>query len=392
MVQSNDLSDTLAQATDRLTPALIAFRRDLHAHPELAFQETRTAEAICRELTDLKIDFQRGVGTTGVVGTIAGGRPGRVLALRADMDALPIAERTGLPFASTEAGLMHACGHDIHSTILLGAAAVLAELAPQLAGEVRLIFQPAEEILEGAAAMLADGALDGVDMAIGFHNQPDLPVGVFSTAPGPIMASADRFEIVVHGRSGHAAFPSGAIDPIVAAASLVGQLQTVVSREMRATHPAVVTVGSIHGGTASNIIPDSCTLLGTVRTLHVEARELAEAAIHRLCLGLETSMRVRCDVSYKRNVPPLVNDAAMTGRVTAALRAQFGDVVRGRNPVMGAEDFALMAELVPACQFNIGSGQPGRADRLHNSDYQPDEACIGIGVQALSRVALELLS
>ena len=388
----NDPRDKLANSADLLGPALIAFRRDLHAHPELAFQETRTAEAICRELAYLRIDHRGSVGGTGIVGTITGGRPGPTLALRADMDALPIAERTGLAFASGTPGSMHACGHDIHTATLLGAAAVLSEFAPELAGTIRLIFQPAEETLQGAAAMLADGALEGVDMAIGFHNQPGLPVGSFSTVAGPVLAAADRFEIVVHGRSGHAAFPSGAIDPIVAASCLVGQLQTIVSRELRPHHQAVVTVGAIHGGTVFNIIPDSCTLLGTVRTLQEEARDGVEAAIRRLCLGLEASMRVRCEVDYQRIVPPLVNDARMTDRVAAALRAQFGDVVRTRQPMMGAEDFALIAQLVPACQFNVGSGQEGRADRLHNSDYQPNEACIGIGVQALSRIALELLA
>jgi amidohydrolase len=287
---------------------------------------------------------------------------------------------------------MHACGHDIHTATLLGAGIVLRDLAPSLFGTVRLVFQPAEETLEGAAAMIADGALDGADMAIGFHNQPDMKVGRFGWVPGATLAAADRIDIVVHGKSGHAANPHAAIDPIVAAATLVTQLQTVVSREVRPIHPAVVTIGSIHGGTANNIIPDTCTLTGTVRTLHAPARTIAEQAIARFCAGLEQAMRVRVDFTWTKGVPPLVNDPEITEQVVAALQAQFGDVVAQGEPNMGAEDFAWMAQRVPACQFRIGSGAPGRHDRLHNSDYQPDESCIVHGVQALARAALEILS
>ena len=388
----NDPTFNLAARAEALAERLVAFRRDLHSHPELAFQETRTAAAIAASLAQAGIAHRTGVGGTGIVADIQGGRPGPTLVLRADMDALPITERTGLPFASATQGLMHACGHDIHSATLLGAGIVLQDVAPALAGTVRLVFQPAEEILEGAAAMIADGALEGVDMAIAFHNQPDMPAGRFGWVTGAALASADRIEITVHGRSGHAASPHTAIDPIVAAATLVTELQTVVSREVRPIHPAVVTIGSIHAGTASNIIPDSCTLAGTVRTLHGQARAVAEQAIARLCAGLEQSMRVRTEFRWTAGVPPLVNDSEVTSLVVAALQAQFGDVVAQGEPNMAAEDFALMAQRVPSCQFRIGSGAPGRADRLHNSDYQPDESCIGLGVQALARAAMDILA
>ena len=301
------------------------------------------------------------------------------------MDALPIQEQTGLDFASQNEGKMHACGHDIHTTTLLGVAAVLQELAPQLAGTVRLLFQPAEEALGGAAAMIADGALEGVDMALGFHNHPDMPAGSFGFARGACLAAGDRFDITVHGISGHAAHPDDAVDPIVAACQLVTQLQTVVSREVKPIYPCVVTVGAIHAGTVANIIPDSCVLRGTVRTLHAPARERAETAIRRLCAGLEAGMRVRCEVNYRHGVPPLVNDDGVLDRAVASVRAQFGDVVVEGSPSLGGEDFALMANLVPAFQLRIGSSQPGRHDKLHNSAYQPDEACIGFGVQALSQ-------
>jgi amidohydrolase len=394
MSLANDPTTAIRDATQRIEAALIEIRRDIHAHPELGFEEVRTAGVVARELTRLGISHQTGVGKTGVVGLIEGGRPGPVLAIRADMDALPIEEKSGLPFASTKPGLMHACGHDIHTTTLLGVAAVLKELAPQLAGTVKLVFQPAEEGVGGMRAMIADGVMDGpkIDRALAFHNHPDMPVGSFGFVHGACLAASDRFEIVVRGRSGHASYPHTTIDPIVAAAMLVAQLQTVVSREVSPTMPAVVTVGVIQGGTAANIIPDSCTIKGTVRTLHPEARDAAEAAIKRLAEGMLAGMRVACDVDYRRGVPPLRNDETVLAPAVVAVRKQFGDVVSEFQPSLGGEDFALMADLVPSFQLRVGSSQPGRNDKLHNSAYQPDERCIGFGVQALSRAALELLA
>src|ERR1700759_4646474 len=255
---ANDPTTAIREITQRIEPALIEIRRDIHANPELAFEEVRTAGVVAAELTRLGITHQPGIGKTGVVGLIQGGRPGPVLAIRADMDALPIEEKSGLPFASTKPGLMHACGHDVHTTTLLGVAAVLKQLAPQLAGTVKLVFQPAEEGLGGMRAMIDEGVMDGpkVDLALGFHNHPEMPVGTFGFVHGACLAASDRFDIVVRGKSGHAAYPHTAVDPIVAAALLVGQLQTVVSREIRPTQPAVGTVGAIHGGTTYNIIPN----------------------------------------------------------------------------------------------------------------------------------------
>ena len=391
---ANDPTTAIRDATQRIEAALIEVRRDIHAHPELGFEEVRTAGVVARELARLGISHQTGVGRTGVVGVIEGCRPGPVLAIRADMDALPIQEASGLPFASTKAGLMHACGHDVHTTTLLGVAAVLKELAPQIAGTVKLVFQPAEEGLGGMKAMIDDGVMDGpkVDMALGFHNHPDMAVGTFGFVHGACLAASDRFDIVVRGKSGHAAYPHNAVDPLVAAAMLVGQLQTIVSREVRPTLPAVVTVGAIQGGTTYNIIPDSCLIKGTVRTLHPEARDTAEAAIKRLSAGMLEGMRVQCEVDYRRGVPPLRNDDRVLEPAVVAVRKQFGDAISEFGASLGGEDFALMADLVPAFQLRVGSSQPGRSDKLHNSAYQPDERCIGFGVQALSRAALELLA
>jgi len=391
----NDPTTAIRELTERIEAQLIEIRRDIHAHPELGFEEVRTAGIVARELTRLGIPHQTQIGKTGVVGLIEGGRPGPVLAIRADMDALPIQETSGLPFASSYPGLMHACGHDIHTTTLLGVAEVLRDLAPQLAGTVKLVFQPAEEGVGGMRAMIADGVMDGpkVDLALGFHNHPDMPVGNFGFVRGAALAAADRFDIVVHGKSGHAAFPHTTVDPIVAAALLVAQLQTVVSREVPPTMPVVVTVGCIQGGTTHNIIPDSCAIKGTVRTLHPEARDAAEAAIKRLSAGMREGLRVICEVDYERGVPMLRNDDRVLDPTVAAVRKQFGgDAIEQGQASLGGEDLALMLDLVPGFQLRVGSSQPGRQDKLHNSAYQPDERCIGYGVQALSRAALELLA
>jgi amidohydrolase len=229
-------------------------------------------------------------------------------------------------------------------------------------------------------------------MGLAFHNHPDMPAGTFGFVRGAALAAADRFDIVVHGKSGHAAMPHTTVDPIVAAALLVGQLQTVVSREVPPTMPVVVTVGCIQGGTTHNIIPDACAIKGTVRTLHPEARDIAENAIKRLSAGMLDSLRVACEVDYHRGVPMLRNDDRVLDPAVAAVRKQFGGAIEAGEASLGGEDFALMADLVPSFQLRVGSSQPGREDKLHNSAYQPDERCIGFGVQALSRAALELLA
>ncbi len=392
MAHINDIAAALREAADKAAPGLIDIRRDIHAHPELSFQEVRTAGVVADELARMGIPCRTGVGRTGVVGIIEGARPGRTLAIRGDMDALPIEERTGLPFASQHGGVMHACGHDVHTATLLGVAAILKSVQSELSGTIRLLFQPAEEILGGAAAMIEDGALDGVDFALGYHNHPDIPVGRFGFVPGATYAACDRFRLIVRGVSGHAAYPQTTVDPIVAAAHLVTSLQTIVSREVGALDSCVVTVGAIHAGTVHNIIPDSCELLGTVRTLRAETRALAEAAIRRHCAGLATSFRTMVDVEWIPGVPPTLNDDSVLNPAVAAIRQQLGDVFIPQEPSMGAEDFAMIAAKVPSFVLRIGSGAPGRADHLHNSAYQPDESCIALGATALSRAALELLA
>ncbi|NKC03754.1 M20 metallopeptidase family protein [Brucella haematophila] len=389
----NDLSSLVQQLSDKVEPDLIEIRRDIHAHPETGFDVERTAGVVARELERLGIEHQTGIGRTGVVGLIKGGRPGPTLVIRADMDALPIEEQTGLPFASTHQGKMHACGHDLHTATLIGIGSVLKEIAPRLSGNVKLMFQPAEETLEsGARAMIADGILDDVDYALGFHNQPEEPTGTFTFVEGVANGSSDEFDITVHAASGHAARPHQAVDPIVATAQLINQLQTVVSREVDPMHTAVLTIGSIHGGHTHNIIPDAVTLMGTVRCQDAATRDVVEAAVRRICAGLEASMRVRCEINYVRGVPSMVSDPYLIETTGAAIREHYGDVYFKRGGSLGSEDFALVAEKVPSFQLGVGASQEGRNDKLHNSDYQPDERSIANGVVALSLAAIRILS
>ncbi len=391
--QINDLDRLIQKLSLDHETHLIELRRDIHMHPETGFDVERTSGVVARELAALGIEHVTGVGRTGVVGFIKGGAPGPTLVIRADMDALPIEEQTGLPFASIVEGKMHACGHDLHTATLIGVGAVLKEIAPRLRGNIKLMFQPAEETQEsGAAAMIADGVLDGVDFALGFHNHPDEPIGTFSFVEGISNGSSDEFDITIHAASGHAARPHMAIDPVVATAQLITQLQTIVSREVDPMLPAVLTIGSIHGGNTHNIIPDSVSIMGTVRCQDPVSRDVIEAALRRVCTGLEASMRVRCAINYVRGVPSLVSDDRLVKTTTAAIRDHFGDVVHRRESSLGAEDFALVGAKVPAFQLGVGASQEGRNDRLHNSDYQPDERCIGNGVVALSLAAVRLLS
>lgn len=391
---ANDPRSLIEQLIRATEPRLIEIRRDIHAHPETGFDTVRTAGIVAQELAALGLEVQTGLGRTGVVAEIRGGRPGPCLILRADMDALPIHEETGLPFASTIPGKMHACGHDIHTSALLGAAGALVELAPRLSGTLRLVFQPAEETQEsGAAAMVADGVADGADMAIAFHNRPEHAVGKVSLIRGASTASSDEFRVVLHGKSGHAARPHAAIDPIVGAAYLITQLQTVISREMDPALSAVLTVGHIAGGATQNIIPDGCMFEGTVRCRSPQSRDLAEEAFRRICGNGAAALNLRAEVEYTRGAPPLMNDDGMVDRTAAALGAQFdAPVPIEQGSSFGAEDFSYFSERMPTVHIQIGSGQPGRDDRLHNSDYQPDEGCIAQSAIALTRAAVEFLS
>ncbi|MEG3111808.1 MULTISPECIES: M20 family metallopeptidase [unclassified Pantoea] len=388
------LAEEINARVKELESHLVAIRRDIHAHPELGFDTVRTANLVTQQLLALGLQPKTGVGRTGVMVDIHGAEPGKVVLLRADMDALPIQEQTGLPFSSTYPGKMHACGHDIHTATLLGVAAILPHYRQQLKGTVRLIFQPAEETPDsGAEAMIADGAAEGIDWAITLHNKPELAAGEIALTRGASTASSDEFDVTVHGVSTHAARPHMGSDPIIATVHLISQLQTIISRERDPAHSAVLTIGHIQGGATHNIIPDSCLFQGTIRTKSPQVRADMEASFKRMCEGVALAQNVRIEVNYQRGVPPLMNDDTLIDTLETILSHQFDKpIIAKPSASFGAEDFSLFTERVPGCQIHIGSATPGRDDHLHNSDYQPDERSIAAGTQALTRLAIDLLS
>jgi hippurate hydrolase len=396
--------------------SLIALYRHLHEHPELSGQEKETAARMAKELREIGAKVTADFGGHGVVGVLENG-PGKVLMLRADMDALPVVEQTGVPFASkvhmqdnrgTTVGVMHACGHDVHMTNLVGVARYLATHRDQWSGTVVLLFQPAEETGSGAERMLAEGLLKRFprpDFAVALHVSADAPTGQLGYRAGSAMANVDSVDIVIKGRGGHGASPESTIDPIVIAAKLVLDLQTIVSREMKPISPAVVTVGSIHGGTKHNVISDECRLQITLRSLTPEVRKQLQDAVRRKALAAAASAGApEPSIDISEGTPALRNDPELTNRVAGTLKKLLGDnkVVEG-EPVMGGEDFGRYGLAgVPICMFRLGSVSQKRLDdfaargvpplSLHSPLYYPDvEETLAVGVPALSSVALDLL-
>jgi len=389
-----NVNHRIGAIAERLTPRLAALRKRLHQHPELAFEEHETARAVTAFLKELGLPVRTGIGKTGVVALLEGANPGRTVGIRADMDALPIHEQTGLPFASKIPGRMHACGHDVHTVIALGVAATLAELRGSLNGKVKLIFQPAEETLSGARAMIADGVLEDPkpDLILGYHNWPAVPAGKVGYNAGAVMAAADAFDVALKGRDGHGAHPHLAVDALAAGAYFVAQLQTVVSREVKPLSPAVVTVGELHAGRARNIIAGAAELRGIVRTLEPGLSEKIEAAMRRMLEGIKTGMRVDYELEWQHMTPPLRNDEGTLAGMLAAAREALGEenVLELPEPSMGSEDFAWFAEKVPAAHLRIGSQIDGLDTAVHRANYDCNELAIPVGVRVLARAALDL--
>lgn len=365
-----------------LLPELVAFRRDLHAHPEIAFQEKRTAEKVAAWLAKLPgMQIRQGVAGTGVVATFGADNPGPSLAFRADMDALPMDDKCGKPYASKNPGVAHACGHDGHVACLLGAASLMVEFPEKLAGPVRFIFQPAEEGGAGAKFMCEQGALDDPRPVAIFalHGWPQLPAGTVGLRSGPIMASTDAINITIHGRGCHAAYPHRGVDPVAAAAHVVVALQTVVSRLTDPTEPAVVTIGSFHAGTARNVIPDYATLQGTLRTLSENKREAARAAIRQVAAQTAAAFGARAEIDIEVGYPVNVNDPELTQFVTETAIQVLGQpqVATDLSLSMGGEDFAFYEQHVPGCFWRLGiaptDGSKG-VESLHNAalDFNDD--------------------
>ena len=373
---------------------LTAIRRDIHAHPELAFQEHRTAELVARHLESLGIETHRGIGGTGVVGVVRGGRGLRAVGLRADMDALPITERNTFAHASTVAGCMHACGHDGHTTMLLGAAEALVA-KPHFDGTVYLIFQPAEEGEGGAAAMIEDGLFDRFPMeaVFGMHNWPGMEAGSFAVHTGPVMASADRFDIRVTGVGAHAAMPHLGVDPVVAGAAFVQAAQTLVSRVLDPIEAGVVSVTQFHAGEAYNVIPDRAELCGTVRTFSAEVRDRLEQGLRQMAEGIALSHGVQVDFQFRRGYPPTVNTAAEAALCAEAARAVAGSerVFTDRRPSMGAEDFAYFLQHKPGAYVWIGNGPGEGGCTLHNPNYDFNDEVMPVGVAYWSELVRRLL-
>jgi len=387
--------DGLAQAADRLSDEIIALRRKIHEHPELAFEEHETATRVEQFLTRLRIPCRTGIGKTGIVALLEGGKPGPTIAIRADMDALPINEPTGLPFASKIPGRMHACGHDAHTAIALGVAAMLSGMRDDIAGRVMFVFQPAEETLTGAAAMLEAGAFaEGVpDAIVGFHNWPQLRTGTVGWHPDAVMASSDAFDVTLKGIGGHGAHPHLAVDSIVGAAQFVSQLQTIVSREIAPISSAVVTIGRIAGGSARNIIAPSVELNASVRTLESETAAKVEAAVRRILEGLKVGMRLDYEIKWTKLTPVLRNDKPTMARVLNAAREMLGpaNVIEMPAASMGSEDYAWFAQRVPSAHLRIGSKIDGHDTAIHRADYQLNEEVIPLGMKVMTRAVLSLL-
>jgi len=379
-----------------------ALRRDIHAHPELGYQEQRTSDLVAATLSGWGIPVHRGLGKTGVVGILKGANSARAVGLRADMDALPITERNTFAHASVNQGKMHACGHDGHTTMLLGAAKLLAERR-DLPGTVYLIFQPAEEGGGGARAMLEDGLFERFPMEaiFGVHNWPGLEVGQFAVSSGPTFASSNDFTISVRGKGAHAAMPHNGIDPIPAACQLVQALQSVVSRNLRPIDAGVISVTMIHGGEATNVIPERCELRGTVRTFTLEVLDLIERRMREICQSIGRAFGTTCELTFRRNYPPTVNPP----QEALFVRRVLGELVGPENvqefePTMGAEDFSFFLLRKPGCYFLVGNGDgahraQGHAEGpclLHNPSYDFNDEVIPVGASMWVRLATDWLS
>lgn len=379
-----------------------AMRRDIHAHPELCFEEVRTADLIAKALTDWGIPVHRGLGKTGVVGIVKNGSSSRAVGLRADIDALPMTEHNKFAHASRHPGKMHACGHDGHTAMLLAAAKHLAKHR-NFDGTVYLIFQPAEEGGGGAREMIRDGLFDQFPMeaVFGAHNWPGMQVGQFALRTGPMMASSNEFKITIRGKGSHAALPHMGVDPVPVACQMVQAFQTIVTRNKRPIDTAVISVTMIHTGEATNVVPDSCEIQGTVRTFTTEVLDLIERRMQQIAESTCAAFDAECVFEFHRNYPPTVNHAAET----AFARTLLGEIVGPQNvlefePTMGAEDFSYFLQAKPGCYFMIGNGDGSHREAghglgpctLHNPNYDFNDELIPLGATAWVRMAEKWLA
>ncbi len=377
--------------------SIATLRRDIHAHPELCFQEDRTSELIAKQLTDWGIPVHRGLGKTGVVGIVKNGTSKRAVGLRADIDALPMTEHNKFAHASVHAGKMHACGHDGHTAMLLSAAQHLAKHR-DFDGTVYLIFQPAEEGGGGAREMIKDGLFEQFPMEaiFGAHNWPGMAAGQFALKSGPVFASSNEFKITLRGKGAHAAMPHNGIDPIPAACQMVQAFQTIITRNKRPIDAGVISVTMIHAGEATNVVPDSCEIQGTVRTFTLEVLDLIERRMRQITEATAEAFEVSCEFSFKRNYPPTINHDAESGFARQQLAEMVGAAnVHDFEPTMGAEDFSFFLQKIPGCYFLIGNGDGTHREgghgmgpcMLHNPSYDFNDELIPLGGSMWVRMA-----
>lgn len=391
--------DRLKSDIDELVPDLIATRRDLHEHPELAFEEVRTSGIVAQRLQRLGLEVQTGVAQTGVIGYLRGGasKPGaKTIAIRADMDALPIYELNEIEYRSQTDGKMHACGHDGHTSILLAVADILTKRKDELAGNVKFVFQPAEEKVGGAEPMVKEGAMNGVDGVIGLHLISGYELGRVGVRAGAVFASADKVVLTVHGKGGHAAMPETTVDPIVIAAYILTALQPLISRETSPFSPAVITIGEIKAGTAFNIIPETAVMHGTMRAFSKEHRAKLLRRIREVAIGVASAMGGSCDVELGDGCPPCVNDVGMTELVYNAAVASVGekDVDTSEEVMSSAsDDMACFLEAVPGCYFVVGASDTAKGESYphHHPRFNIDEDALPVAVEVLSRAAMDFL-
>ena len=373
----------------KLAPRLIEIRRHIHSHPELSGQEYQTAAFVAGVLSSSGVHVQEGIGKTGVIGELKGtGNDNRLLAIRTDMDALPIQERTGLEYASRQQGIMHACGHDVHTTVGLGTAMVLSQVAEELPGKIRFLFQPAEEIAQGANWMVADGAMKDVSAVLGIHVFPSIPAGSIGVRYGALTAAADDLEIIIIGESGHGARPHEAIDAIWIAAQVITTLQQAISRTQNPLRPVVLSIGKINGGRAPNVIADQVQLLGTVRSLHPETRTNLPEWIEKIVANVCNSYGARYQVNYRQGVPSVQNDYALTQLLQSSAEEAFSSdrIQVLPEPSLGAEDFSVYLEHAPGSMFRLGVGYKDRTINhpLHHPQFEVDESAIITGVVTMA--------
>lgn len=385
----------LDELVEQVADDIVRWRRHLHQHPELSFEEENTAQFVYDTLSSFGgLELSRPTKTS-VMARLFGKQPGKVLAVRADMDALPITEENGFDFVSTSPGVMHACGHDGHTAMLLGTAKILSGMKDQIRGEVRFLFQHAEELFPGGAQQMVDaGVLDGVDFAVGIHLISVIETGTITLAAGPLMAAPDTFEITIIGKGGHAAHPNQTVDSIAIAAQVVTNLQHIVSRNTDPIEPLVVSVTTIHGGTADNVIPGSVQLGGTVRTFDAKLRETVPGLMERIVKGVTEAHDGTYAFRYLNGYRPVINDAAVTDMVHEALLAAFDEgVVQPAEKVMGGEDFSAYQQRVPGTFFFVGAGN--RAQGIvyphHHPRFTIDEAALPIGVKAFLGTVFKFL-